>query len=182
MPPNVFGAGIEELRRLETFVNEVSSYRRAVSELNELSRTMHMDPALVSTGGGGGGERNGERSGGGDGEDSGSGNELDGSEIFRAISEEDITFVTTGGILDLKSIDDKKYRTRYCWVRALFSQHIMCYVVILTRSILVLFLEFILILILILIFILVLALLLLLHFLLHYFFYLLIFSCRYLKH
>ena len=116
MPPNVFGAGIEELRRLETFVNEVSSYRRAVSELNELSRTMHMDPALVSTGGGGGGERNGERSGGGDGEDSGSGNELDGSEIFRAISEEDITFVTTGGILDLKSIDDKKYRTRYCWV------------------------------------------------------------------
>ena len=79
MPPNVFGAGIEELRRLETFVSEVSSYRRAVSELNELSRTMHMDPALVSagggggSGGGGGGERSGEEEGEGGGGGGGGG-------------------------------------------------------------------------------------------------------------
>ena len=156
---NVFGSSIVQVLALEKFVQEVHDYRNAVKDLQKLSKDLHNDPALHT------------------GSDT---IPLDGSDVFGAITEDDIDLVTLGSVLDIKSTDDKKYRTRYCWVRALFSQHIMCYVVILTRSILVLFLEFILILILI--FILVLALLLLLHFLLHYFFYLLIFSCRYLKH
>ena len=80
-------------------MKEVKDYRRAVSDLQELSRVLHQDPAtLVNT--------NSEYDH----------DVLDGSVMFGNLTDEDIDYVTTGGILHIKSIDDKKYRTRYCWV------------------------------------------------------------------
>ena len=99
LPPSVFGCSIDQTKALEVFVKEVKDYRRAVSDLQELSRVLHQDPAtLVNT--------NSEYDH----------DVLDGSVMFGNLTDEDIDYVTTGGILHIKSIDDKKYRTRYCWV------------------------------------------------------------------
>jgi hypothetical protein len=97
LPDNIFGCSIDKLRCLELFVKEVKDYRLAVTEMQQRSRKLHMDPALGETN-----QKNGV---------------LDGSTLFGDLTDEDIDFVTTGGILHIKSIDDKKYRTRYCWVR-----------------------------------------------------------------
>jgi hypothetical protein len=103
LPLNVFGASIEEANRLELFVKEVVDYRQSITELQQRSKQLHNDPAMNNV-------NNGDRS-------SDATNSMsDGSEVFGSVTKEDIELVTTGCVMDLKSVDDKKYRTRYCWV------------------------------------------------------------------
>ena len=103
LPLNVFGASIEEANRLELFVKEVVDYRQSITDLQQRSKQLHNDPAMNNV-------NNGDRS------SDATNSVSDGSEVFGSVTKEDIELVTTGCVMDLKSVDDKKYRTRYCWV------------------------------------------------------------------